>query len=187
MPRYYELMDNRRTHTRWHLGGPLDTQGQEIDPWQFREGRVLKFDGLLTFPVDVSGEPLDFCWAAFAIPVVHHRFMQLLQSLQVQGVQFIPVQVEGHPGPYFILNALHVLRCIDEARSSEVQHWRAEDNQPEKIGEYRYVHGMRIDPSKVGDARIFRTWGWRIALVVSDDLRRAIEDSGLTGARFVEV
>jgi anthranilate phosphoribosyltransferase len=65
--------------------------------------------------------------------------------------------------------------------------WKAEDGRPEKVGEYRYVHGMRIDPTRVGDARIFRTWGWRIALVVSEDLKRAIEEAGLTGARFVEV
>lgn len=39
MSSYYELVDNRRSHTRWHLGGPLDERGQEIDPWQFREGR----------------------------------------------------------------------------------------------------------------------------------------------------
>ncbi len=187
MSSYYELVDNRRSHTRWHLGGPLDERGQEIDPWQFREGRPLRFDGLPFFPIDVPGDPLDFCWAAFSIPVVHERFAQLLLCMQVQGVQLIPVQVEAHPEPYFILNILHVIQCIDDARSSEIQYWKAEDGQPEKVGEYRYVHGMRIDPAKVGGARIFRPWGWSISLIIEEDLKRAIEAAAFTGTRFVEV
>jgi hypothetical protein len=102
-------------------------------------------------------------------------------------VQFIPVQVEGHTGPYFILNALRIIRCIDDARCIEVQYWRPEDEQPEKVGEYRSVAGLRIDPSKVGDVPIFRTWGWRIALIISEDIKQAIESEGLSGTRLVEV
>jgi hypothetical protein len=68
-----------------------------------------------------------------------------------------------------------------------VHYWRHEDNRPDKLGEYRAVYGMRIDPSKVGDARIFRPWGWRVALIISEDIKQAIESAGLTGTRFVEV
>jgi hypothetical protein len=60
MPRYYEMMDNRRSQTRWHLGSPLDTQGQEIDPWQFDEGRSVELGDVPYFPLDVAGDPLDF-------------------------------------------------------------------------------------------------------------------------------
>lgn len=187
MSRYYELKDNRRSHTRWHLGGPLDEQGNEIDPWQFRQGRFLKLEGMPRFPLDIQGEPLDFSWAAFAIPVVHDRFAQLFHKLGIQDVQLIPIQIEGHKEPYFILNALRIIRCIDDARCAEVQYWRSEDAEPERVGEYRSVIGLRIDPSKVGDVRIFRTWGWRIALIISEDIKQAIESENLSGARFVEV
>ncbi|WNG22179.1 hypothetical protein F0U63_25135 [Cystobacter fuscus] len=165
----------------------MDEQGNEIDPWQFRQGSFLKLESVPRFPLDVSGEPLDFSWAAFAIPVVHARFAQLFQRLHVQDVQLIPVQIEGHTERYFILNALRIIRCIDDARCAEVQYWRPEDAEPERVGEYRSVIGLRIDPSKVGDARIFRTWGWRIALVISEDLKQAIESAALTGPRFVEL
>lgn len=62
-----------------------------------------------------------------------------------------------------------------------------DDDEPERVGEYRAVHGMRIDPTKVGGARIFRTWGWLVTLVISEDIKQAIEREGLTGATFVEV
>ncbi len=187
MTRYFELMDDRQSHSRWHLGTPVDEQGQELDPWQFKKGRVLDLGGVPRFPLDIPGDSLDYCWAAFAIPVVHGRVVQIFERLGVQGVQFIPARVEGHEGPYFILNALRIIRSIDEARSKRVVHWTSEDDEPEKVGQYRVVSGMRIDPTKVGDARIFRPWGWRVALVISEDLKQAMEQEGITGTRFVEV
>jgi len=185
--RYYDLRDDRRSHTRWHLGSPLTEQGQEIDPWQFFEGHLLDLGVVPRFPLDVPGQPLDFCWAAFSIPVVHQRFVDLFERQRVQGVQFIPIQVEAHPEPYFILNSLRVIRCIDDARCSEVEYWQPEDGQPEKLGQYRFISGLRIDSAQVGGAQVFRTWGWSIALVVSEELKQAIETEGLSGTRFVEV
>lgn len=187
MPRYYDLRDDRRSQTRWHLGSPLNPQGSRISPWQFFKGRALELNYVPRFPLSVPGDPLEFCWAAFSIPVVHQRFVEIFHRMRVQDVQFIPTQVDGHRGPYFILNTLREIRCIDDARCEEVKYWRPEDGQPEKLGEYRSVYGLRIDPSKVGDARVFRTWGWDIALIVSEDLKLAIEAEGITGTRFVEV
>ena len=117
----------------------------------------------------------------------HERFARLFKRLHVPDVQFIPAQVEANSGPYFILNTLLTIRCIDDARCAEVEYWQPEDEQPEKIGQYRSIYDLRIDPAKVGHARVFRTWGWSIALIISEDLKQAIESEGLTGTRFVEV
>lgn len=187
MARYFELMDDRRSEARWHLGSPVDEQGQEIDPWQFKEGKTLEPGCVPRFPLDVPGRPLDYCWAAFSIPVVHGRVVQLFERLDVQDVQFLPARVEGHDAPYFILNALRLIRCIDDARCRRVAYWTPEDEQPEKVGEYRIVSGLRIDPGKVGGAHIFRPWGWPVALIVSEGLKQAMEAEDITGTRFVEV
>ena len=187
MSRYFELMDDRQSRSRWHLGSPVDEEGQEVDPWQFKHGSWLDLRCVPRFPLDIRGDPLDYCWAAFSIPVVHGRIVQLFERLGVRDVQFIPVQVEGHDGPYFILNVLRIIQCIDDARSRRVEYWKTEDDRPDKLGQYRVVSGMRIDPTKVGDARVFRPWGWRVALVISEDLKQAMDAEGITGTRFVEV
>ena len=187
MARYFELMDDRRSPSRWHLGSPVDEHGQEIDFWLFKKGQVLELGCIPRFPVDVPGHPLDCCWAAFSIPVVHERVVQLFRRLDVREVQFIPVRVEGQEEPYFILNALRILRCIDDARCKRVESWKPEDNRPDKLGEYKVVSGLRVDPAKVGDARIFRPWGWRVALILSEDLKEALAAENITGTRFVEV
>ncbi|XHF10467.1 hypothetical protein NR798_47730 [Archangium gephyra] len=186
MPRYYELRDDLHHPGRWHLRSPVDEHGQKLNPWQFTESRRLEPQGHIRFPVRPDGVTLDFTQDAFANPVLHARVVQLFEHMGIQEVQFLPVQVDGHPGPYFILNALRILRCIDEARCAEVQYFTPEDGQPEKVGEYKYVRGMRIDPAKAEGARVFRAWGWD-ALIVSEDLKQALEHEGLTGPVFTEV
>ncbi|MCY1015503.1 hypothetical protein OV427_06830 [Pyxidicoccus sp. MSG2] len=102
-------------------------------------------------------------------------------------VQLIPVDVESRSQKYFILNVLRVVKCIDEKASTEVQHWTPEDDEPEQVGEYSAVHGMRIDPAQVGDAKVFRPWGWPAALIVSEDIKDALERAGVTGLKFEDV
>jgi hypothetical protein len=186
MGRYFELLDDMRSTGRWLLGSPVDEQGQEIDPWQFKKGNVLELGCIPCFPLDIPGRPLDYSWAAFSIPVVHGRVVQVFNRLGIEDAQFIPARIEGQAKPYFILNALRIIRCVDDARCGRVEYWEPEDEQPEKLGEYRVVSGLRVDPTKVGEARIFRPWGWRVALVVSEDIKQAMEHEGITGTRFVE-
>jgi hypothetical protein len=130
---------------------------------------------------------LEFTQDAFATPVVHERVVQIFERLGLQEVQFLPVQVEGHPGPYFILNALRIIRCIDDTRCEAVRHWKPEHGEPEKVGQYRSVAGLRIDPTKAEGARVFRPWGWVLALLVSEDVKDALEREHITGTRFTEV
>lgn len=187
MGRFFDLTDNMRIRGRWHLRAPRDEQGMEVNPWQFFESRRLEPQGVIRFPVKPTGQVLEFTLDSFATPVVHERVVQLFERLGIQDVQFIPVQVEGHDGPYFILNTLRTIRCIDDARCREVEYWKPEDGRPDKEGKYRVVSGMRIDPTKVGDARIFRAWGWTVPLIVSEDLKEAMEEEAITGTKFEEV
>jgi len=85
------------------------------------------------------------------------------------------------------MNAIHLIKCIDETATEEIERWTPEDGRPDKIGKYRAVYGMRIDPSKVGGAKVFRTWGWSVALVVSGEIKDALEAAGITGLEFKEV
>ncbi|WP_257463606.1 imm11 family protein [Archangium lipolyticum] len=186
--RYYDLFDNMYVPGRWHLRTPVDSQGEWIDTWQFNEGRVLEFQGPIRFPVKPAGITLEFTLSSFGIPVVHRRVVSLFERLGMQKeVQFIPVEVEGQSEPWFILNALQVIKCIDDARCEEVFYWLPEDNRPDKEGQYKNVRGLKVDPAKIGDANIFRPWGWKVVLIVSERVKLAMEQEGITGTEFVEV
>ncbi|WP_426730664.1 imm11 family protein [Myxococcus faecalis] len=49
------------------------------------------------------------------------------------------------------------------------------------------VSRMRIDPAKVEGAKVFRTWSWTVALIVSEEIKEALERAGITGAKFTDV
>jgi len=68
-----------------------------------------------------------------------------------------------------------------------VEFWKPEDGRPEKVGSYRVIDDLRIDPSKVQGAHLFRPWGWLVALIVSEELKVAMEALGGIGPDFVEV
>jgi hypothetical protein len=186
--RYYDIYDDKYIPGRWHLRIPLyDGEGEWFDPWRFTDGRVLEIERPIRLSVKPTGIALDFSHS-MGIPIVHRRVVSLFERLGLQKeVQFIPVEVEGQTEPWFILNALQVIRCIDDARCEEVFYWQPEDGEPDRVGHYKNVRGLKVDPAKIGDAHIFRPWGWLVVLIVSEHIKQALEQEGITGTKFIEV
>lgn len=186
--KYFKLSQEVEGSGGWDLGNPTNAQGQEVDnPWMFREGLPVPEPGRLSIPIGRPGKALDFTLAGFSIPVVHVRVASIFNALAPRDVQILPADIHGKPDQFCILVATRLVRCIDDKASEEVEYWTPEDERPEKLGQYRDVYGMRIDPSKVGDAKVFRTWGWTVALIVSEELKEALEHIGATGTKFKEV
>ncbi|RKH87788.1 hypothetical protein D7Y21_17605 [Corallococcus sp. AB045] len=188
MPTHYFELYEHVAEGFWCLGHPLDAQRRELDdPWQFSVGEPAHFKGLIRLPLSLEGESRDFSHAAFGTPVVNAKLAALFQELAPHDVEVIPVAVDGHAGPYFILNALRKFTCIDTEASAEVDYWTEEDGLPEKVGKLFSISGMRIDTSKVGDAKVFRPSEWKGSFIVSEDIKDAMERAGITGAKFEAV
>ena len=185
--RYFKLSDDVHIPGRWELGAPLDEQGKKIGIWLFRRGEPVSVSGAIRIPLFHTGNPLDFSVAGAAVPIIHEKVATVLRQWAPNDVHLIPVKVESQPDSYFALNALRMPRCIDDASCEEVQYWTAEDGQPDIVGEYRAVAGLRIDPTKVSDARVFRPWGWPVVLIVSENIKTALEAISVTGAKFSDV
>ncbi len=79
------------------------------------------------------------------------------------------MQIQGQPDQFCVLVATKLIRCIDDKASEEVLIWTPEDGRPEN------------------DAKVFRTWGWSIALIVREDIKDALERLGATGTWFKKV
>ncbi|HYO52844.1 imm11 family protein [Archangium sp.] len=185
--RFFELYDDVYVPGRWHLDNPTDRQGREVDdPWVFRSGEPVRIEGRLKVPIEHAGRALDFSLAGLSVPVVHVRAANIFTELAPDDVQLLPVDLEGQPDQYLILVATRLIPCIDE-RASRIRLWTHEDGLPHKVGQYASVRDMRIDPSRVGDARVFRARGWPGPLLISGDLKEALERAGITGVKFEEV
>lgn len=186
--KYYDLQDDMSIKGRWHLRSPRNKEGEAMYPWQFKEGKRLEFAEPVYFPVKPAGVELEFTLSSFTIPVLHPRVVSILERIGLESeVQFIPAHIEGQTDPYFILNALRIVRCIDDTRCEEALLWTPEDGEPDRVGQYKSVVGMKIDATKAGGVDIFRPWGWLVALIVSERVKQVMEDEDVIGPRFIEV
>jgi hypothetical protein len=184
--RFFDLADDVDVPRRWHLDTPIDSQGQRVFDWDFKRGSPVHVEGRLRIPVEIAGRPLDFTEAGIRVPVVHIKIASMLAESARGDVQLIPSDIEGQPDQYLVLVATRLIRCIDE-KASRIQLWTHEDGELERVGQYRDVRDMRIDKAKVGGAKVFRPEGWEVALIVSEEIKNALEDMGATGTRFTEV
>jgi hypothetical protein len=184
--RFFELSDHVELPHRWQLAMPRDSQGLKVDDGQFMRGTPVHIKERLRIPIEIAGKPLDFTEAGISIPVVHVRVASMFAELAPDDVQLIPVDVEGHPDQYLILVATRLIRCIDET-ASRIRLWTHENRVAHKVGQYMSVRDMRIDKAKVGSAQVFRCEGWTGPLIVSGEIKDALDRIGATGTRFEEV
>ena len=185
--RFFELSDDVTLPGRWLLDDPVDPQGHALeDPRLFNRGQAVQVEGRLRVPVEHPGQALDFTQTALLAPVVHVRVATIFAELAPDDVHLIPADIEGQPDQYLVLVATKRIRCIDEERS-QVQFWTADDGVPEKVGKYYAVDHLHIDTTQVGSAKVFRPEGWAGTLIVSEDLKHALERIHATGVRFTEV
>ncbi|SET78483.1 imm11 family protein [Stigmatella erecta] len=184
--RFFKLADNVYVPHRWDLGTPVDHQDRQVDDRPFTCGTPVPITGRLRIPVENAGKPLDFTEASVGLPVVHVRVASIFAQLAPEDVQLIPVDVEGQPDQYLILVATRLIRCIDE-QASRIQLWTHENGVPDMVGKYFSVRDLRIDRTQVGSAQVFRPEGWTVALIVSGEIKDALERMGATGVRFQEV
>jgi len=191
MTRYYEMHDDVHVPGRWFLSDPVDRNGKSLD-WVFGKATPVQVAQPIRLSFNPHAEtrrPVDYSELSIEnVPVVHVRIATVLSELAPTDVQIFPVTIEGQPDQFCLVNVARSVKCIDDARSREVERYTAADAElyPERIGEYKSVGRLRIDPSQVGDARIFRTWGW-IAIIVSEEIKSALERIGTVGVTFHEV
>jgi hypothetical protein len=184
--RFFKLADDVYVPQRWHLASPIVSHGRKVQDWDFKRGTPIHVEGRLKIPIKIAGKPLDFSEAGLRVPVVHIKVASMLAERAPGDVQLIPADIEGQPDQYLVLVATRLIRCIDE-EASEVSFWTPEHGVPDKVGQYMGVDRMRIDKAKVGNAKVFRPDGWEVVLIVSEEIKDALERMSATGTRFEEV
>jgi hypothetical protein len=164
----------------------MDSQGRQVDDRQFTCGTPVHIADRLRFPVEIAGMPLDFTEAGVGLPVVHVRVASMFAELAPDDVQLIPVDVEGQLDQYLVLVATRLIGCIDE-KASRFDLWTPEEGVLHTMRRYSIMYELHIDKSKVGSAKVFRPEGWSVALIVSGEIKDALDRMGATGTRFEEI
>jgi hypothetical protein len=174
---------------RWLIETPTRESGEAFDePWMFADGRVLPDLGPLKTRIAHPGTKRAFDFSVIEeAPIVSGAVANVFKTMAPDDVQLLPVSIEGEADSYFVVNATKVVDCIDEARCREVQHYDEDAPSPEYAGEYRWIYGLRIDPAKTEGAHVFRLKKFKIAFIVSEEIKAALEGVGNLGVSFERV
>ncbi|WP_375759621.1 imm11 family protein [Corallococcus exercitus] len=173
---------------QWLLESPTRDSGESFDePWMFTVGRVLPDPGPIDSQISYPGERRSFVLAGVEeTPIGSEAVANVFREFALGDVQLFPVSIAGESERYFVVNAIKLMDCIDEERCLEVQHYPP-GSFPEFAGEYRWIYGLRIDPSKTEGAQVFRLKKFKTAFIVSEDIKNALERVGNLGLSFDRV
>jgi hypothetical protein len=170
---YFEVNFDHTIVDAWFLNEPRTAEGTEIDARVFIDGVPYWGPAPARLPIFKEGRALNFHLASFDMPVVSLPVSEILREMAFDDIELFPVSVDGHQGAYFVLNVVHSAACLDLTKS-DVLWWQPEDGRPDKVGGYRQVADLTIDPSRVPGHNIFRLLGWEISLIVSQRVRDAL-------------
>jgi hypothetical protein len=183
MIRYFKLQDDLTIPHRWHLGWA--SLADDSEP-RLRVG--LRFDSseVPKIPVNHAGRALDFSLTSFGVPVATKALSDVVRVAAGSDVQCVPVEIAGQVC-MVVLNSVRVVRCLDE-KASEFIKWAKQDHRADLAGQYRQITRLVLDTAMIpADARFFRMEGWPVQLVVSADVKEAMEAVGCFGAKFIEL
>jgi|SRR6266516_817437 len=175
----YGVEDDFREPIRWYLRAPTDSAKQDLT-WAFNTARHARQASPLFTEIQQEGRRVDFTFAAFDIPILNRAAMSVFQTYAGESVEFVPTRVEGEPDDYFVMNILAEADCLDE-EASLIQWWTPEDGRPDRIGTYRTLAREIYDSSVTQLPAIFRLSKFHVRVIVTDELRKIINDAGLTG------
>ncbi|WP_169825480.1 imm11 family protein [Corallococcus exiguus] len=174
---------------QWVIRTPGPAVGGTFDePWMFGDGRILPNPGPIKADVAHQGKSRAFVLSGIEqAPIASELVANVFRTLAPGDVQLLPVSIEGEADPFFVVNATKTVDCIDEARCREVQHYDEDAPSPDYPGEYRWIYGLRIDPAKTEGAHVFRLKKFKVAFIVSEDVKNALESVGNLGVSFERV
>lgn len=183
---YFRVVVNPHADFMWFPDDPVTAEGEEIDSRDFTTGAIYQGPYPSLIPLMQEGSPTEFTLAAFDMPVISERLYLILNDICKNDIQFFPAKVGTCDSGYGILNVISVVNCIDESKSEFIK-WTSEDGRPEKVGQYRMFAQLAINPHRVGQQKIFRLYGWEIAMIVAKEVKEAIETSKTCGVVFYPV
>jgi hypothetical protein len=182
-PRFWSYCINPgRRSTRWEVE-------EQDEAWAWRT-RVRLREGRPMGPGEWPSPPPVFVYTSVkcfedipwprrvSIFIVSDRLRALLEAEAPGAAEYLPVHLQGPrsrelPGPYWVMNWVRLLDCLDEEASMD------EDEKG------RFVQVPVIDPSRIPpDATLGLLKGYEVVKLIRDDLRIKIEKAGLTGLKY---
>jgi len=185
MADYYWLFMELEIPGKWYLHDILGSDGKEVLPSTFIKGLPVDPMSELTIIPNVVGNPIDFTFTTFQVPVVSSAFAEIVEAMDTEAIQRIPVTIFPSFTGFEILNVIRTVACFDYEKSRFTIY--GEFHPVEWQGKISGIAELRIIPEKARGYHIFRLGEWNFAIIVSGALKDALEKEGFTGMKFIPV
>lgn len=178
--KYYKIIDDLDLPQKWILGNV--NFANDGDFWKYiRAGKVDVPNYELTVDVRKKGNKADFNLADFELFIVNEKVKRLIQ---IDGVQFVPVDVINEKENFFILVLNKEIDCVDEEKSI-FDKWLDNDPiRPDKAGQYKTFYKLILDSRKVGNNDIFRVKKNNSIAIISEKLKDILEKNSIKGIKY---
>jgi hypothetical protein len=196
MTKYYEVFfDAEGFPDRWHLDEPSGQTGEALDANLFPKKGPYAGPKIVKVQIDTRypGKPLDFSFGYFSFIMVKSWVADMIQS-HGGNIQRFPVVLgpTGEAG-YEVIFTLDAPRgVIDLSRAEEIEYYEESDTEidqryggiaPRQKGMLYRLSPLFIDAEKAAGLEFFRPWE-RNSLIVSESLKSAFENAGVTGIAY---
>ncbi len=158
------------------------------DDYLFRKGKKIEIaDELVTTNESWGKKFTDFHHGIAGAYYVNENFINCLKSVGEANYQLFPIKVLPDEKPYYILNILNVIDCVDKEKSKFTL-WTESDERPDLLGEYYGFDRMILDRSKVPEGiHIFRVNGYDISAIVTRELVEEFKKHNIKGFELYPV
>ena len=196
MKKYFEVFfDSEGMPDMWHLRHPIDDSGAILETnllptkGPYAGPRIVKVQIDTRYP----GKPLDFSFGYFSFIMVKSWVADMIQS-HGGNIQRFPVVLgpTGEAGYEVIFTLDAPQGVIDLSRAEEIEYYEESDTgidqryggiAPRQKGMLYRLSPLFIDAEKAAGLEFFRPWE-RNSLIVSESLKSAFENAGVTGIAY---
>jgi len=181
---YYVVTVAPDVGEQWFSDEPIRDDGESVDARTFVD--CATYEGPpLTLKTIQRGRRFPINFGPFDMPVVSVELGEKLLTLARRDLQLVAAKIDGTE-PVSILNVLTCRDCVDESRTIGTK-WTSLDRRPDKVGAYRMIVKLFIDPERVAGSNMFRIRTWETPLIISEHVSSNLTEQELEGVRLTPV
>jgi len=163
--------------------------------WRLEKGQPLRGEEWDSEAVAFWDEEAQLTDLPFAVPdfELHSpRLKALLERFGLGGdIQYLPIRIVGQKtgrevSTYYVANYLRRIACLSLEHSIYTV-FGPDWLRPEQRGQISGVLKPVLRGDAVGEARLFRVDEYEYIVVIREDVKRAMEEAGITGCWYREL
>ena len=166
----------------------IEKESEQVhDDYIFRKAKFVDIQNELYTTRAWGKKFVDFHFGLGDAIYINEKFVECLKTVGEKNYQLLPIVVYPGEKPYYILNILNLIDCVDR-ENSVYRLFTEEYGRPDLLGKFYTFTKMILDESKIPkDVHIFRLKGYEIAFFITNELASVFKKNKIKGFDLAEI